>query len=105
MQGNYIGTDRTGASAIPNAIGVLIENSAGANTVGGPGAGNVISGNTGAGIALDEGTGLVIQGNNIGVNASAAALGNGGNGVQFGVVGARLPRTRNSGARARPTAT
>ncbi len=88
VQGNYIGTDRTGASAIPNAIGVLIENSAGANTVGGPGAGNVISGNTGAGIALDEGTGLVIQGNNIGVNASGAALGNGGNGVQFGVVGA-----------------
>lgn len=87
VQGNYIGTDATGASAIPNAIGVLIENSAGANTIGGAGAGNVISGNTGAGIALDEGTGLVIQGNNIGVNASGAALANGGDGVKLGALG------------------
>ena len=86
VQGNYIGTDATGASAIPNAIGVLIENSAGANTIGGAGAGNVISGNTGSGIALDEGTGLVIQGNNIGVNASGAALANGGDGVELGAL-------------------
>lgn len=86
VQGNYIGTDVTGTSAIPNATGVLIENAAGANTIGGAstGQGNLISGNTAAGIALNEGTGIVIQGNNIGANASGSALGNGGNGIRLG---------------------
>jgi CSLREA domain-containing protein len=86
VQGNYIGTDVTGTSAIPNATGVLIENAAGANTIGGSsaGQGNLISGNTAAGIALNEGTGIVIQGNKIGANASGSALGNGGNGIRLG---------------------
>ena len=44
VQGNYIGTDRSGFAIIGNAIGVLITGGA-RNTIGGVGAGNVISAN------------------------------------------------------------
>jgi hypothetical protein len=88
VQGNYIGTDVTGATAVPNTTGVLIEDQAGANTIGGAsaGQGNVISGNATNGIALNEGTGIVIQGNNIGVNASGSALANGVHGIRLGAL-------------------
>src|SRR5439155_12617745 len=52
VAGDYIGTDPTGTTALPNAgSGVFIENSAG-NTIGGTtaGAGNVISGNGNDGV-------------------------------------------------------
>jgi len=89
--GNYIGTDRTGMSALPNRIGLLTENSANvSNTIGGTsaGAGNLISGNSGAGVSLG-GTvlGHLVQGNWIGLDASGTGdLGNGGDGIalQFG---------------------
>ena len=81
--GNYIGTDITGAVAIPNLFhGVNINGPLG-NRVGGPapGAGNVISGNARIGVLVGLGQSLV-QGNLIGTNASGtAALGNGGVGV------------------------
>ncbi|HET9300956.1 MAG TPA: FG-GAP-like repeat-containing protein, partial [Candidatus Polarisedimenticolaceae bacterium] len=51
VQGNYIGTDATGMTAVPNITGVAIGNGVANNTVGGSSAtpgvapGNVISGN------------------------------------------------------------
>ena len=88
VQGNYIGTDRHRRFSHPERDRCPDREQRRSEHDRWPGRGQRDLGNTGAGIALDEGTGLVIQGNNIGVNASAAALGNGGNGVQFGVVGA-----------------
>jgi hypothetical protein len=61
IQGNYIGTDYTGTSAVPNGVGVATGQvvstnaSAGYATIGGTVAGsrNVISGNTGDGVQLN----------------------------------------------------
>ncbi|MCZ2337544.1 MAG: hypothetical protein LC127_04955 [Chitinophagales bacterium] len=52
--GNYIGTDITGTIAIPNTYGVLFDDGASHNKVGGyePGAGNLLSGNSGYGVFL-----------------------------------------------------
>jgi hypothetical protein len=76
--GNYIGTNASGDSAIPNQSGVLLWGLN--NTIGGTedGAGNLISGNDFAGIDMGEDTeGTVIQGNYIGTDASGlAAVGN-----------------------------
>jgi len=84
IQGNYIGTDVTGANALGNgyaingdgntAAGIYVEGG-GTNIIGGdaPGAGNLISGNV-RGIALYTGTrGNIIQGNIIGLDAAGAA--------------------------------
>ncbi len=82
VQGNLIGTDVTGAAALPNGYhGVSVRGSA--NLIGGiaAGAGNVISGNGGAGLLI-SGAGNQVQGNLIGTNAAGTAgLPNGG-GVQ-----------------------
>jgi hypothetical protein len=87
IEGNYIGTDAAGTSALPNAgDGVLV---AGAGTtaitIGGATAAerNVISGNGGSGIRLENGTwGDTIRGNYVGVDAGGAAdLGNALSGV------------------------
>jgi hypothetical protein len=61
VEGNYIGTDATGAEARPNGTGILISVANG-NTIGGTvaGAGNVVSGNTGVGIDVQG----VVQGGN-----------------------------------------
>jgi hypothetical protein len=74
--GNTIGTDVSGTAALGNFVGVLIDTSAGGNTVGGPGAGNLISGNRGSGVLLASRSN-VVQGNFIGTDAAGgAALGN-----------------------------
>ena len=74
VQGNYVGTDATGALAVPNANGIGAFNGARNTLVGGdaPGAGNLVSGNTFNGIVVtDPGTSnTVIQGNFIGTDAS-----------------------------------
>jgi hypothetical protein len=87
IQGNYIGTDITGASALPNdSTGVSIWFGAQSNIIGGhvSGAGNVISGNLGTGVAL-EGNGTNdnhVEGNIIGLDYTGTSdLGNGYNGV------------------------
>ncbi|HKI16602.1 MAG TPA: hypothetical protein VKA15_01925, partial [Isosphaeraceae bacterium] len=76
VEGDYIGTDASGQSAVGNSIGVLVTGGS-ATTIGGTaaGAGNVISGNITAGIDVD-GTGAVgnqIVGNLIGTNATGTA--------------------------------
>ena len=79
VEGNYIGSDVTGTTYVPNGAfngndiaGVQIDDSAG-NTIGGTatGAGNLISGNVG-GIQIigSSATGNSVLGNLIGTNAS-----------------------------------
>ena len=84
IQGNRIGTNADGDSAIANENGILIEDSSGV-LVGGsqPGAGNLISGNTVRGIQVSYGSNNTIEGNFIGTNADGdAALPNAG-GIEF----------------------
>jgi len=73
--GNYIGTDVTGTSAIPNSAGILIGIAYG-NFIGGTqvGAGNTIAFNNYFGLAVqgDLGTGNAIRGNSFFNNGLAA---------------------------------
>ncbi|HEV2799104.1 MAG TPA: carboxypeptidase regulatory-like domain-containing protein, partial [Pyrinomonadaceae bacterium] len=85
IQGNFIGTDAAGTSAIPNARSAVAIGGASNNVVGGTSAGarNVLSGNTQNGVIIfSGGSGTSIQGNFIGTNASGTAgLPNGGEGI------------------------
>jgi parallel beta-helix repeat protein len=88
IQGNYIGTKADGMTSLGNAVGVLIENGATANLVGGDDdddglldgvvhARNVISGNYAGLLIYHAATANVVQGNYIGVSSSGDAhLGN-----------------------------
>jgi parallel beta-helix repeat protein len=91
VQGNFIGTDRTGRAAIggANGGGVAVDIAGDNNTIGGPslGARNVISGNAGPGVHIN-GTGgplgNTVQGNFIGTDVTGrVALGNGQDGVRI----------------------
>ena len=78
VQGNFIGTDATGSSAVPNGfLGLSLYNGAIGNTIGGTtiAARNVISGNYSEGLRLsDPGTtGNLVQGNFIGTDATGAS--------------------------------
>ncbi|MEG4348662.1 SdrD B-like domain-containing protein [Microcoleus sp. LAD1_D3] len=89
--GNYIGTNAAGTAALPNTIGVVVDN-APSNTIGGSvaGAGNIISGNSspnaGLGVQITgaSATGNTLRGNFIGVAANGTSpLGNSSIGVQI----------------------
>lgn len=88
VEGNLIGTDPTGLNAAGNGgDGVLVQNGATDNTIGGtiPGSGNVISANGGNGVRL-TGTGTddnFVEGNNIGLSLGGTTLDNGGYDVQI----------------------
>ncbi len=87
VEGNYVGTDRSGTKALGNDSGIVIENNASGTTVGGTTAGsrNVISGNDLSGISLDDSLGTSVLGNRIGTAASGTiALGNHDFGVAVG---------------------
>ena len=60
IEGDYLGTDATGKFAVPNTEGVLIQNTASSNIVGGSQAvdRNVISGNSQCGVLI-TGTGTI----------------------------------------------
>lgn len=81
VDGNMIGTDITGTTAIPNdGNGITASYNV---IIGTSGAGNIISGNDGNGVELDD-SGNVLSFNAIGAQANtydAAALGNGLDGV------------------------
>jgi hypothetical protein len=86
VEGDFIGTDSTGTLAVPNNQGVLIQNGASNNTIGGPTAAahDVISGNYSDGVHIVDGgtSGNVVAGDYLGVDATGAkALGNGASGV------------------------
>lgn len=73
VEGNYIGTTRTGMAPLANGSGVIFAFSSSV-TIGGsaPGAGNLISGNAGTGIALGPSIQMLIRGNFIGTNATGS---------------------------------
>jgi hypothetical protein len=71
IQGNLIGTDVSGTTALPNLIGIHVQNDVENTTIGGNGAvqGNIISGNTESGIRLDAGAkGTKLGRNRIGLD-------------------------------------
>jgi hypothetical protein len=90
IQGNLIGTDITGTTALPNGANG-VEDSASGVLIGGtmPRAGNVISGNAQDGVLIDASFAFflpvndnLVQGNFIGTDATATIpLGNGADGV------------------------
>lgn len=93
--GNYIGTDASGAIAVPNSLsGVLIGNGSSNNVIGGASAGarNVLSGNAGYGVILTDPntTGNVVLGNYIGTDAS------GSYGVPDGLSGVLIDNLANN---------
>jgi hypothetical protein len=84
IEGNLIGTNATGTSAVPNSPAGL-DVIASDVTIGGTssGAGNVISGNSGDGIDI-TGFSNLVEGNSIGVDlAGTDPLGNKGDGVKL----------------------
>jgi hypothetical protein len=85
VENNRIGTDLTGSVALPNqGPGVWLYQGDTGNQIGGPGQGNVISGNVGGGIYFQnpDNTNNLVQGNLIGTNAAdTKPLGNGSFGV------------------------
>ena len=101
VEGNDIGTNAAGTSAIANTDdGVRIDGAANYNTIGGTTAAarNVISGNTAQGVDLvnNTETGNLVEGNYIGTNAAGtAAIANGIDGVYVGsgVTGATIGGT------------
>lgn len=105
IQGNYVGTDRHGMSALGNG-GEGIRILSARNTIGGAeaGAGNLVSGNGHDGIELSpfgESDENVVQGNLVGVNAAGTgAIANGFNsGINVGgddnLIGGATPGARN----------
>jgi titin len=73
FEGNYVGTDPTGTSAVPNFDG--LDESGTGDTIGGTvsGARNVFSGNTRSGVGLGFAVNDVVEGNFIGINAQGTA--------------------------------
>ncbi|GAB5536214.1 MAG: hypothetical protein Rubg2KO_24630 [Rubricoccaceae bacterium] len=83
---NHLGTDASGTQAWPNAVGISVWTLR--NQIGGPGRGNLISGNAGDGIVLTGGGSFgeyaLVQGNRIGVaHDGTTPLPNGGSGVHL----------------------
>lgn len=112
VQGNWVGLDASGKSALPNMFGGIYIYEAGSNIIGGvtPGAGNIISGNYKVGISVgDPGSeGNVIQGNWIGLAADGVTpVGNEWHGIEFlnsaknNLVGGLEPEAANTIAYAR----
>jgi parallel beta-helix repeat protein len=87
VQGNYIGTNASGTSALANTgYGIQMIGASSGNTIGGTTAGhrNVISGNAGTGVYLDGATGNAIEGNHIGTDAAGTgSVANNGYGILF----------------------
>ena len=81
VEGNYIGTDKTGTAALANGYdGVELGTGATGNTIGGTTAAarNVISGNANAGVEIDGANGNVVEGDYIGTDwTGTVAIGNG----------------------------
>jgi hypothetical protein len=74
VTGCFVGTDASGATALPNQTGILVSSSAGV-TIGGPAAAerNVVSGNTANGIWVLSNSNVTIVNNYVGTNAAGTA--------------------------------
>ena len=100
IAGNYVGLKADGNSALPNLVGVSLDNVT-LSLVGGQvaAARNIISGNTNQGVLISgaNAAGNVLWGNYIGLNAAGdAAVGNGTSGVHVRV-GATFTRIGGDG--------
>jgi titin len=106
IQGNYLGTDASGASALGNVNGVAVYAApntqiGGLSVIGGavPGPRNVISGNSGSGIYLVNASGSLVQGNYLGTDRlGAVALPNHGDGITLLGASATTVGGTNTGA-------
>jgi parallel beta-helix repeat protein len=81
VQGNWIGTNQTGSDILPNEYGIVIQDAASENTIGGnqQNAGNLISGNLREGVWIGDlgSDSNVVQGNRIGTDDhGTSAFGN-----------------------------
>jgi titin len=87
VAGDLIGTDSTGSYSVPNYVGVLIQNGAAQNTIGGitSTVSDVISGNSWDGVQILWGaTQNVVEGDFIGLALNGqSSLGNGASGVSI----------------------
>ena len=84
VEGNFIGTNRSGTGFFPNFIGISV--SANNARIGGATlpARNIISANTRFGIALNQaGSGGTVQNNYIGLGSNSVAYGNGETGISI----------------------
>ena len=100
IQGNMIGVDVTGAVAMPNSIGIHVQNEN--NLIGGHLADqeNVISGNTSSGVLiyLTTATGNTVVGNLIGTDTTGTVdVGNGGDGVRIALGSSNVIGTGTTG--------
>lgn len=105
IQGNYIGTNADGNSAIGNRLGGIYVTEGSNNLIGGTssGAGNLISGNgngTATGINLNASSGNTVQGNFIGTNAAGTSVVPNRRGLDLALannnlVGGTTPEARN----------
>ncbi len=69
--GNYIGTDASGTTAVPNQFGgILVDGGSLDTVIGVAGSRNLISGNTGPGIRVESANGVHIAHNFIGTDVS-----------------------------------
>jgi hypothetical protein len=104
-QGNYLGTDAQGVSAVGNQNNGVSLDEASGNRVGGTesGAGNLISGNGSNGLTINDAGAMnnVVQGNKIGTDVSGtAAIPNSSNGISINggssnTIGGTAPGARN----------
>lgn len=91
VQGNFIGTDKTGSLPLPNGyIGVDVGFDASFNTIGVDGDGvddsnerNIIAGNGSGGVGIWGSSHNTVAGNWIGVGLDGAPLGNTGDGIRL----------------------
>ena len=86
MEGNFIGTDISGANSVPNSSEGIHLIGGSFNTIGGTtsGSGNIISGNKGSGIEIEFTYDNLIEGNLIGIQFDAISpLGNSLSGINI----------------------
>jgi YVTN family beta-propeller protein/parallel beta-helix repeat protein len=100
--GNLIGTDPSGTDSIPNGAGIVIEEGASNNVIGGSetGSGNVISGQRTLGIGIIHSDNNRILGNFIGVNLNGDAVLDNEHGIflsnsDYNIIGGTTTHERN----------
>lgn len=81
---NWIGTGWAGVGSTPNGVGISAHWGNAEDTIGGPGEGNLISGNAGPGTYIENASGLEVLSNFIGTGAGGTgSRSNGGSGVEL----------------------